>query len=133
VTLDTDQALRAADGVPPAIVSRAGPHCAVGKIYYPEGEGRILYVKSSVSGDENDYVMDYKRRRASFPHETTGDQFFTEEQFEAYRALGFHALQGFFSGRDHVAAFDDQVIDQVKRVLKFTKPTQVLPTLQLRQ
>jgi hypothetical protein len=133
VTLDTDQAVRAADGVPPAIVSRAGPHCAVGKIYYPEGEGRILYVKSSVSGDENDYVMEYKRRHASFPHETTGDQFFTEEQFEAYRALGFHALQGFFSGRDHVAAFDDQVIDQVKRVLKFTKPTRVLPTLQPRQ
>ena len=42
-------------------------------------------------------------RHASFPHETTGDQFFTEEQFEVYRALGFHAVQGVFSGRDRIA------------------------------
>jgi hypothetical protein len=25
-----------------------------------------------------------------FPHHSTGDQFFDEEQFEAYRALGYH-------------------------------------------
>ena len=80
------------------LISRAGPHCALGTIYYPEGEG-----VTSLSGDENDYVINYKARYAAFPHETTGDQFFSEEQFEAYRNLGFHATQGFFSGRDAIA------------------------------
>jgi hypothetical protein len=56
-----------------------------------------------LSGDESDYVINYKARYAAFPHETTGDQFFSEEQFEAYRNLGFHATQGFFSGRDTIA------------------------------
>jgi hypothetical protein len=85
------------------LISKAGPHCALGTIYYPKGEGILLYVKSSLSGDESDYVINYKARYAAFPHETTGDQFFSEEQFEAYRNLGFHATQGFFSGRDTVA------------------------------
>ena len=80
-----------------AIANQHGPHCAIGRILYPDGsEGILLYVKSSLSGDEPDYVLDYKRRNPSFPHETTGDQFFSEEQFEAYRALGFHAVDHCF-------------------------------------
>ncbi|MFK0164482.1 patatin-like phospholipase family protein [Rhizobium sp. NPDC090279] len=81
-----------------------GPHVAVGIIEYgKEEQGVLLYVKSSLSGDENDYITDYKRRNPSFPHETTLDQFFSEEQFEVYRALGFHAVQHFFSGADDIA------------------------------
>ena len=90
-------------GDPGNLISKQGPHCAIGTIRYPSGEGRLLYVKSSLTGDESSYVVDYKRRHASFPHETTGDQFFTEEQFEAYRALGFHALQGVFSRGDRIS------------------------------
>jgi hypothetical protein len=79
----------------------AGPHCAVGVIEYAKDIfGHLVYVKSSLTGDENDYVRDYAKRYSPFPHETTGDQFFSEEQFEVYRALGFHALYGFLSGRD---------------------------------
>ena len=66
-------------------------------------EGHIcIYVKSSITGDENDYIVDYKRRFPSYPHETTADQLFSEEQFEVYRALGFHAVNEVFSGRDQV-------------------------------
>ena len=82
-------------------ITKAGPHCAIGRILYPGGEGRILYVKSSMTGDKSNYVVDYKRRHASFPQETTGDPFFTEEQFEAYRALGFHITQGVFNSGRH--------------------------------
>jgi hypothetical protein len=79
---------------------RKGPHCAVGRIFYDTGaEGILVYVKSSLSGDEKDYILDYKKRCSKFPHESTSDQFFTEEQFEVYRALGFHAVEGFFSGK----------------------------------
>jgi len=88
-----------------------GPHCALGTIYYPRkvGEkdeqasmGILLYIKSSCTGDESDYVIDYKRRNPAFPHETTVDQLFTEEQFEAYRALGFHAVNSAFELVDTV-------------------------------
>ncbi len=79
------------------IESHDGPHCAVGVITYPGGnQGLLLYVKASLSGDESDYILNYKMRNPSFPHESTGDQFFSEEQFENYRALGFHALDTFF-------------------------------------
>ena len=75
------------------LATNKGPHVAVGRIYYADGaNGVLVYVKASMSGDERDYILDYKRRFAAFPHETTGDQFFTEEQLEAYRALGFHVL-----------------------------------------
>ena len=72
-------------------------HVAVGTIDYGDAKGTLVYVKSSMTGDENDYIRDYARRNPSFPHETTGDQFFSEEQFEVYRALGFHAVHGAFT------------------------------------
>lgn len=76
-----------------------GPHCAVGRIEYDRGgTGVLLYIKASVTGDENDYIRDYKRRHAEFPHQTTGDQFFSEEQFEVYRALGYHISNGLLQG-----------------------------------
>ena len=69
-------------------------------------------------------------RHATFPHETTGDQFFSEEQFEVYRALGFHMAHGFLSGDTPVAVgcgvdprtarfteAGEKVIDEVRRSL----------------
>ncbi len=83
-----------------------GPHVAVGRIDYGYGEqGVLIYIKSSMSGDESDLICDYRRRNHSFPHETTADQFFSEEQFEVYRALGFHVAKGFFSGEDAFGMF----------------------------
>ncbi len=67
-------------------------HGAVGRIDYGNGEtGCLIYIKSSLTGDENVYVEKYKALDSTFPHQTTADQFFDEEQFEAYRALGVHA------------------------------------------
>jgi hypothetical protein len=88
----------------PVIASPTGPHVAVGRIEYGGGEfGTLIYIKSSLSGDENDYIRDYVRRNPTFPHETTGDQFFSEEQFEVYRALGFHAARRFLIGKDEAS------------------------------
>jgi Patatin-like phospholipase len=81
-----------------------GPHCAIGEIEYPDKQkGFLLYIKSSLTGDENDGIIDHKRRFPEFPHETTADQFFSEEQFEVYRALGFHAAMRGLNGEDLVA------------------------------
>jgi hypothetical protein len=70
-------------------------HWTLGTIHYGSGEiGHLLYVKSSVTGDEAPYVMDYRKRNPDFPQESTADQFFDEAQFESYRALGYHAMNG---------------------------------------
>lgn len=83
----------------------AGPHCAIGDISYSNGgAGRLIYIKASLSGDENVYIRDYARCNPAFPHETTGDQFFSEEQFEVYRALGFHSAHGVFRRTNRDAA-----------------------------
>jgi hypothetical protein len=92
----------------------AGPHVAVGTIDYPPApggdtreKGALVYIKASLSGDENDYVMTYKADNLAFPHETTADQLFSEEQFEAYRALGEHIGRRLLNGRDPVAAYQE--------------------------
>jgi hypothetical protein len=70
-----------------------GYHYAVGSVTYPERPGQpgtIVYVKSSITGDEPTDVREYNRRQESFPHQTTADQWFDESQFESYRMLGQH-------------------------------------------
>jgi Patatin-like phospholipase len=119
-------------GVPPHAAPH-GPHCAVGEITYPgkDQKGILLYVKSSITGDENDYIVDYKRRFPAYPHETTADQLFSEEQFEAYRALGFHAVNELFAGNDQVgmrpksvpwqgAGLNDPLVKEAKSLLRWS-------------
>lgn len=66
-------------------------HDAVGRIqYHDDGpEGVIIYLKSSMIGDEWPDIGQYADTHKDFPHETTSDQFFDENQFEAYRHLGY--------------------------------------------
>jgi hypothetical protein len=90
-------------------------HVAIGTVDYGnEEKGYLVYIKSSLTGDENDYIRDYARRNNRFPHETTGDQFFSEEQFEVYRALGFHISHGFLAG-DHPVAVGLAIAPRVTR------------------
>jgi hypothetical protein len=70
---------------------------ATGRIRYPEAEGdeeegRLLYIKAGIHGTEPMDVLSYALEHADFPHQTTANQFFTESQFESYRALGYVAL-----------------------------------------
>ncbi len=71
-------------------------HYLVGRILYPDRPWQaswLLVLKSSLTGDEMAPIINYKRSSPDFPHETTANQFFTEEQFESYRALGRHLAQ----------------------------------------
>lgn len=68
-------------------------HCVVGTIRYPEDPetlGVVVYLKSSLTGDEPADILNYKKEHSSFPHDTTLNQWFTESQFESYRELGHH-------------------------------------------
>jgi hypothetical protein len=64
---------------------------AIGKIKYPNGaEGKLIYIKSSLSGDLPVHVFNYHKSFPEFPQQSTGDQYFDDTQFEAYRSLGEH-------------------------------------------
>ena len=52
--------------------------------------GTILYMKSSLVGDEPADLMAYKFQHPQFPQDSTANQWFTETQFESYRRLGQH-------------------------------------------
>jgi hypothetical protein len=43
-------------------------------------------------------VRNYKKEHASFPHESTVDQWFSESQFESYRQLGYHEVLASIEG-----------------------------------
>lgn len=68
-----------------------------GDIHYPNGdEGVLLLFKPTLVGDEPVDVRQYHARNDAFPHESTGDQFHDEAQWEAYRRLGMHAARSAF-------------------------------------
>ena len=89
-------------------------HCVVGTIQYPPPPGAVsppddwtpckclgdrdddlysgyvVYMKSSLVGDEPPDLLTYQLKHAVFPQDSTADQWFQETQFEAYRRLGHH-------------------------------------------
>jgi hypothetical protein len=87
---------------PKSRFSRA--HAQLFRIFYPagkdgkpEGTGLMLYLKLSLTGDEAELLKRYRNLNPEFPHQSTIDQFYDEEQFEVYRQLGVHVAEGAFS------------------------------------
>jgi len=97
------------------------PYHAIGTIAYgcpsADGEemgcedGTILYIKPAYHGIEGAGIRSYATANKKFPHETTADQWFTESQFESYRALGLDIAAKVLAD------------DRVRRILQgFLKP-----------
>lgn len=59
-----------------------------------EKDGTLVYLKAGLYSETYfpKDVYNYATESADFPHETTADQFFSESQFESYRALGRHVV-----------------------------------------
>lgn len=57
-------------------------------------DGVLVYIKAGIYDDEHlpKDVYNYMQQSPEFPHEPTSDQFFSESQFESYRALGRHVV-----------------------------------------
>lgn len=73
--------------------TRSARHFTVGVIDYGDEQcGHLVYVKSSMTGDEPETIRQYREMNPTFPQESSSNQFFTERQFEAYRALGEHII-----------------------------------------
>jgi len=60
------------------------------RVHDTRRSGRLVYIKPSLLDSTPAGVRAYARENAEFPHETTGDQFFSESQFESYHVLGWH-------------------------------------------
>jgi hypothetical protein len=78
---------------PDPVTKRSASHWAIGQISYPENAvGYLLVLKASFVGgaDDSEPVKNYRQAHPEFPHETTADQFFDDDQFESYRELGEH-------------------------------------------
>jgi hypothetical protein len=84
---------------PPPPAQGKGVYWALARIRYTcvdkdqaARDGILLYIKPTVYGDEPRDVLEYKESFPAFPHQSTGDQFFDEPQFESYRMLGSHIM-----------------------------------------
>jgi len=102
-------------------------YCAIGTIRYscvdrdPEDyttrdkdfDGVLIYLKPSLIGEEPRDVVNYWQGSNSFPQEVITDQWFSEAQFESYRALGSHMIDTICGGtnRLNLAAFATKVRD----------------------
>jgi hypothetical protein len=74
-------------------------HCAVGVIKYCTGKiGYLIYLKASMTGDEDVSIAQYRSSHPAFPHQSTANQFYSEDQFESYRMLGLHMVRKSFQG-----------------------------------
>ena len=88
---------------PDAETKSSHSHATLFRIHYPSlgdqpaGLGLFLYMKLSLTGNESELIKRCRIDHPSFPHQTTLDQFYDEEQFEAYRQLGMHIADGLFS------------------------------------
>jgi hypothetical protein len=68
--------------------------------------GTLIYLKPGCYKEEyfpRD-VYNYALESPTFPHEPTSDQFFSESQFESYRALGRHAVNEICANYETAAA-----------------------------
>jgi hypothetical protein len=107
---------------------------ALASIYYPPsavrdnaeaahfadwGKGTLLYLQAS----RIDTVMKrvdidaYARSHADFPNETTADQFFDEDQLEAYRELGMEVVEQALERITQTTAADPEALTALAQAL----------------
>jgi len=124
VRIDLGVPIEFPDGVQIGKPEKSKHHIAVGRVRYsqidegtPEDDGWLVYIKTSLTGDEPADVTQYARSSPDFPHESTSDQWFSESQFESYRALGNHIVANIvgYTGRATLDEF-------VQRAVGLTRP-----------
>ncbi len=77
-------------------------HFFIGRVLYPDDympdgvqprtckEGYIIYLKPSLTKDEENDLLRHFHHRQPFPHDPTVNQFYDPDMVESYRQLGFH-------------------------------------------
>jgi hypothetical protein len=85
----------AAEAPPTGGLPLSEKHYLLARVTYPradgaEEEGFLVYLKPTMTGDEENDLSGHRINHSEFPHDTTADQLFEEDQFESYRQLGYH-------------------------------------------
>jgi hypothetical protein len=106
-------------------------YCAIAKICYSavdggdpkKVDGTLIYIKPTVYGLEPADVLNYAKANEQFPHETTGDQMYSESQFESYRALGAHVIRTIAMSKndDRKASHERDDVEPFKTPEEFEK------------
>jgi hypothetical protein len=82
----------------------------VGRIRYPDdSSATLIYLKTTLIEDLPLALLGYRGANPTFPDQSTADQFFDEEQFEAYRELGYRIAAAMMA--------DDQAQARITAVL----------------
>jgi len=74
---------------------------------WPE-KGTVIYLKAAMIDTLSMTAKGYKGANPDFPNQTTADQFFDEEQFEAYRELGYRIAEQMVEDLGLEALFSDR-------------------------
>ncbi|ABD08529.1 conserved hypothetical protein [Rhodopseudomonas palustris HaA2] len=72
----------------------------------PNKTGVLIYLKSTIVEGLDFATLGYRALNADFPHQTTADQFFDPDQFQAYRNLGLRSCEIMATALDLEANFD---------------------------
>ena len=106
------------------------PYFTIGTIHYEAADGAgcadgyVVYIKPAIhntSRTEGAAVRSYAASSETFPHESTADQWFTESQFESYRALGLDIARTVFEA-DPVCGPDNKKLSALFKALAPTSP-----------
>jgi hypothetical protein len=78
-------------------------------------DGVLVYIKPSLIEDEPRDVLNYHATSSTFPQESIADQWFSESQFESYRALGSHMIERICAdGSSNASGKPDHLIGSAK-------------------
>jgi hypothetical protein len=73
----------------------------VGEVIYDDGvRGTLIYIKATLIKEMDFTTAGYLAGNPTFPHQTTADQFFNPDQFDAYRFLGYESTLRMVDGLD---------------------------------
>lgn len=78
----------------------------IGEIHYPQDQNDntsaeksyLIYLKSTLVEGLDTRLLGYKSLNSEYPDESTNDQFFDAEQFDAYRELGYALCSQMLAG-----------------------------------
>ncbi len=96
-SIEQNQQVMKLDSLVPEVKERyTKDHFLFAEIVYPEERRErsyLIYIKSSLTGDEPTELVQHHRLNALFPHDPTADQFYGPERFAPYAQLGSHMAE----------------------------------------
>lgn len=94
--LDVKVALKWADLEANAKTGLAKTECVAGTVHYPDRDAppaALYFARLALTSNAPADVLAYRNHDPHFPHDPTTDQLYTDQRFEAYRALGANAAR----------------------------------------